>query len=65
MAKTEKCAHDICVCMVPEDGDFGKYCSDHCKDMSKISTLRCECGHEACIADATRRPGRQDDRVEP
>lgn len=62
MAKTEKCAHDICVCMVSGDGEFGKYCSAHCKDSADVTTLRCECGHDACIADAARRPARDDIR---
>jgi hypothetical protein len=56
MAKTEKCAHDNCVCTVPENGDFGKYCSAHCQDSKDVTTLRCECGHAGCIADAARRP---------
>ena len=62
MAKTEKCAHDICVCLVSENGEFGKYCSAHCHDSAKVTTLRCECGHPECIADAARRPVSDDAR---
>jgi hypothetical protein len=54
MARTEKCAHESCVCLVPEDGEFGKYCSAHCEDAKDITELKCDCGHAACIADAAR-----------
>ena len=51
MAKTaEKCAHESCVCLVPEDGKFGAYCSAHCQDAKDLSELRCECGHPGCAA---------------
>ena len=55
MAKSEKCAHESCVCMVTDNGDFGAYCSAHCRDAKHLSELRCECGHAGCLADATRR----------
>jgi hypothetical protein len=48
MAKTKKCAHAVCTCQVPEDGEFGKYCSEHCRDMAEMAELRCECGHPEC-----------------
>ena len=51
MAKiSEKCAHDSCVCLVPENGKFGAYCSAHCQDAKDLSELRCECGHPGCAA---------------
>ena len=55
MAKTEKCAHESCVCVVSNDA-FGNYCSAHCRDAKNLSELRCECGHAGCAADAARRP---------
>lgn len=54
MAKSDKCAHDSCVCMVAEGGEFGKFCSAHCRDAKEIAELRCECGHAGCAADAHR-----------
>jgi hypothetical protein len=48
MAKTNKCAHPSCSCQVPEKGEFGKYCSEHCRDAADLSELRCECGHPQC-----------------
>ena len=55
MAKSsEKCAHQSCVCMVPENGEFGAYCSAHCQDAKDLTELRCECGHPGCMADAAR-----------
>jgi hypothetical protein len=55
MAKSEKCAHESCICMVADDGEFGAYCSAHCRDAKDLTELRCECGHAGCLADATRR----------
>jgi hypothetical protein len=55
MAKSGKCAHESCVCMVADDGEFGAYCSAHCRDAKDLTELRCECGHAGCLADATRR----------
>jgi hypothetical protein len=34
--------------MVPEKGEFGKYCSEHCKDAKQITELRCGCHHAGC-----------------
>jgi hypothetical protein len=56
MATNEKCAHESCVCMVTKGGEFGAYCSAHCRDAKHMSELKCECGHAGCIADAARRP---------
>jgi len=43
-----KCAHPACNCTVPEKGEFGKYCSEHCKDAKQITALRCDCHHPGC-----------------
>lgn len=56
MAPSEKCAHESCVCLVPENGEFGKYCSAHCREAKDLIELRCHCGHDACRADALRMP---------
>ena len=56
MAPSEKCAHESCVCLVPENGEFGKYCSAHCREAKDLTELRCDCGHDACRADALRMP---------
>jgi len=56
MANSEKCAHESCVCMVGKGGEFGAYCSAHCREAKDMSELRCECGHAGCIADAARPP---------
>lgn len=52
MSPSEKCAHEICVCLVPENGEFGKYCSAHCQDAKDLTELSCDCGHDGCQADA-------------
>jgi hypothetical protein len=46
--RTAKCAHENCSCQVAPGGAFGDYCSDYCRDASKITELRCECGHPSC-----------------
>jgi hypothetical protein len=46
-----KCAHPACLCIVPEDGDFGDYCSEHCREAGDIAEIECECGHPACNAE--------------
>ena len=48
MADAQKCAHPACECMVSKGGDWGKYCSEHCKEMGDKTVLRCECRHPAC-----------------
>ena len=55
MTKVEKCAHQSCVCIVHEGGEFGDYCSAHCQEAKDLTELRCECGHDACMADAEGR----------
>jgi hypothetical protein len=44
----EKCAHPACSCTVQEHGEFGKYCSEHCKKAGNIVELRCGCHHQGC-----------------
>jgi hypothetical protein len=43
-----KCAHPACNCIVTEKSEFGKYCSEHCKEAGKITELRCGCHHAGC-----------------
>jgi len=54
MDAPKKCEHPTCVCVVPKDGDFGDFCSAHCRDASGLTDLKCECGHDLCIHDAAR-----------
>jgi hypothetical protein len=58
MAKTQKCAHQACSCVVPPEGEFGVYCSAHCKDSKALAELRCECGHADCATDMAGRASR-------
>jgi len=46
--ETNKCAHPACNCMVPKGGQFGKYCSEHCKEAGDITELHCDCKHPGC-----------------
>ena len=48
MMETSKCAHPACNCMVPKGGQFGKYCSEHCKEAGDITELHCDCKHPGC-----------------
>jgi hypothetical protein len=43
-----RCAHPACECTVAKGGPYGKYCSDHCKEASQFSELRCGCQHQQC-----------------
>ena len=45
-----KCAHEGCNCQVEAHGQYGKYCSEHCKDAKGMTELRCGCPHPACRA---------------
>ena len=47
MADNNKCAHDMCVCVVADDQD---YCSHHCADADEqdLVEIKCECGHPGC-----------------
>jgi hypothetical protein len=55
MDSPKKCKHESCVCVVPNNGEFGAYCSAHCRDAKHLTELRCECGHAGCVADAATR----------
>jgi hypothetical protein len=44
----EKCAHPACGCTVDKNGQWGKYCSEHCKQKGDRVELRCECRHPGC-----------------
>jgi hypothetical protein len=44
----QKCAHPTCECRVSKGGEFGDYCSEHCKHNAKLTELHCNCGHTAC-----------------
>ena len=48
MTKPEKCAHPSCECLVEPHSEFGRYCSDHCRQAGKRTELRCDCHHTAC-----------------
>ena len=48
MADIAKCAHPACNCMVTKGGDFGKYCSETCKEKGDQTELRCDCRHPGC-----------------
>ena len=48
MALADKCAHPACECTVTKGGRFGKFCSEHCKEASSLTELRCHCHHEEC-----------------
>jgi hypothetical protein len=50
MVDGKQCAHPGCECMVPKGGEYGKYCSEHCKHMADKIELRCDCGHPPCRA---------------
>jgi hypothetical protein len=44
----EKCAHPACKCLVAPGAEFGKYCSEHCKEAKDMTELRCDCKHPMC-----------------
>ena len=48
MADPAKCAHPSCECLVTSKGQYGKYCSEVCKEAGQITELRCNCQHDAC-----------------
>jgi len=48
MAKSQQCAHPGCSCTVEASSEFGKYCSEHCKDAKGMTELRCGCNHPGC-----------------
>jgi len=48
MTDPTKCAHPTCKCLVSKDSPHGKYCSEHCKEASDLTELRCDCKHPTC-----------------
>ena len=42
MANPTKCAHPQCNCRVPEHGQYGKYCSEHCREAGDQTELMCD-----------------------
>jgi hypothetical protein len=48
MART-KCAHPPCTCKVNENGLYGAYCSEFCKQAGdNVIEVFCECHHIQC-----------------
>jgi hypothetical protein len=45
---TNKCAHPSCNCTVAKGGEYGKYCSEYCKESKRSTELHCNCRHTAC-----------------
>jgi hypothetical protein len=45
MNKSEKCAHDNCICTPPADS---KYCSPYCESARDTEEISCGCGHSQC-----------------
>ena len=48
MLDSQKCAHPACDCVVAKGGQWGKYCSEYCKEKAQQIQLRCECHHPGC-----------------
>jgi hypothetical protein len=48
MPDVKKCAHPQCRCSVAEGGQFGKFCSEHCKEAGDQTELMCDCKHPGC-----------------
>ncbi len=48
MNQPQQCAHPGCSCTVAPNGEFGKYCSEHCKEAKNMTELRCGCRHPGC-----------------
>jgi len=48
MTEPNKCAHPACTCVVSASGEYGEYCSEHCKEASGQTELRCGCQHLPC-----------------
>jgi hypothetical protein len=48
MADTTKCAHPACQCTVTKGGEWGKYCSETCKEKRDQIELHCDCHHQGC-----------------
>jgi hypothetical protein len=58
----EKCAHPACKCTVADDGPFGDYCSEHCREAGDIAEIECECGHPECNRETEEMLGEQNVR---
>jgi hypothetical protein len=43
--QSKKCAHEACTCICT---DGKKYCSTHCEDSRKVTSLTCHCPHQDC-----------------
>jgi len=56
MTESTKCAHPACNCLVEKNAEFGKYCSEHCKEAGDYTELRCDCQHPPCRDEVWRRP---------
>jgi hypothetical protein len=50
MAKTRKCAYELCTCKVTGDGPWGTYCSALCQEAgdNDVTEVLCDCKHPAC-----------------
>jgi hypothetical protein len=50
MARTTKCAYQLCTCEVTGDGPWGKYCSPLCEEAGDgdVTELLCDCKHPGC-----------------
>ncbi len=48
MPELQKCAHPACKCLVSKDSQYGKYCSDHCREAEDKIEIRCDCQHAEC-----------------
>lgn len=48
MTDSIKCAHPACKCLVSKGSEYGKYCSEHCKEAADTIELRCYCQHSTC-----------------
>jgi hypothetical protein len=48
VTELDKCAHPSCKCRVSPNGEFGKFCSEHCREAKDLTELKCDCGHPGC-----------------
>jgi hypothetical protein len=48
MPESQKCAHPACECVVTRGGEWGKYCSETCKEKGDQTELHCDCHHQGC-----------------
>ncbi len=45
MSELKKCAHQLCLCTVP---DGKRFCSQICEDSAGTTLIRCDCKHASC-----------------